>query len=205
MKQAATRELYNHWNDLRGDRAAPDREEIEPASIRGLLNDTFILERGPRQPFAFRLCGARIGELFLAEMRGANFLGLFSPEDADSVHSLLEAVTDDPGPIVAGVRAAPPGRDPMDLELLLLPLGPLGMPDARVLGSLTPATRSSWFGLLACEPARLTSLRILHPATVAPSGRYPFDPALWATLPLADGRNARKLPAGRANLTLYNG
>ncbi len=205
MKQAVTRDLYSYWNHLRGERAAPDRADIEPADIRALLNDTFMLEIGANRGFGIRLAGARIGDLFLSELRGKPFIALFACADGDSVRALLEAVIDDPTPLVAGVRAGPAGFAPIELEMLLLPLGPKGSSRERVLGSLAPASRATWTGLVACEPMRLTSLRILQPDAETPRGRYPLDPALWSSFPLGPSQNGRKLPLKQANLTLYNG
>ena len=42
MKHATTRMLFAYWDTLRGERAAPDRGEIEPGEIRHILADTFI-------------------------------------------------------------------------------------------------------------------------------------------------------------------
>ena len=205
MKQTATKALYTHWNDLRGDRAAPERVEVEPAAIRSILDDTFILELDRERRFAFRLAGSRLADLFLCDLRGLSFLSLFRNEDADSVRALLDAVIDDPAPIVAGLRAAAREREPIDLELLLLPLGSNGTTGERVLGSLTPATRASWVGLVASEPMRLQSLRILHPASPSPAGRYPLDPAFWATFPIIDPQRGDNPPQRKGNLTIYSG
>src|SRR3954454_9451040 len=43
MKHASIRELFAYWNLRRGARLAPDRSDIDPAVIRGVLADTFIL------------------------------------------------------------------------------------------------------------------------------------------------------------------
>lgn len=205
MKQQVTRDLHSHWEQLRGDRAAPDRAEIDPIVIRDLLNDTFMLSNDAKADFPIRLAGARIGELFLSELKGLPLPGLFCAEDRDSIRALLVSVIDDPTPVVAGVNAAPFGRPALDLELLLLPLAPLHGLQGRILGSLTPCFRVSWSGLLACEPLRLTSLRIVRPANARPVGRIALDPAMWASLPLRDVQIGEKSPSRRPHLTLYNG
>ena len=43
MQQEATVALFQYWNRLRDGRPAPLRSEIEPADIKRLLADTFIL------------------------------------------------------------------------------------------------------------------------------------------------------------------
>ncbi len=44
MRFEKSKQLYNYWLNLKGNRAAPQRSEIEPGDIRKLLGDTFILE-----------------------------------------------------------------------------------------------------------------------------------------------------------------
>ena len=44
MKLAATMELYAYWNRLRGARSAPERNDVDPGAIRGVLADTFVLD-----------------------------------------------------------------------------------------------------------------------------------------------------------------
>ena len=43
MKHASTRALFDYWNRKRGRRTAPDRSDIDPADIRHVLGDTFML------------------------------------------------------------------------------------------------------------------------------------------------------------------
>ena len=56
MKHAASRELYAYWQEKRGTRPAPERTEIEPGAIRGVLADAFILalDRGSSHPIRLR-------------------------------------------------------------------------------------------------------------------------------------------------------
>ena len=45
MQQRTNQILFAYWNDVRGERLAPRRFEIEPARIATILPETFILER----------------------------------------------------------------------------------------------------------------------------------------------------------------
>ena len=196
MKQATSLELYQYWDRLRRGRAAPERAQIDPAQIRGILADTFLLEVDPGRTFPIRLAGARTGALFLRELKGDRFTQLWSEQDRDSVNQLLACVIDEPAPAIAGVTAAPLGRAPLDLELLLLPLRHHGKTHSRILGSLAPANVPSWFGLIATETLTLKTLRILSD---------PNDPT-WRTLskPSADPMPLTSPKATRyGHLTVY--
>ena len=78
MKHAASRELYAYWQEKRGTRPAPERTEIEPGAIRGVLADAFILalDRGSGHPI--RLAGTRLCALFGREIKGESFLDLWA-------------------------------------------------------------------------------------------------------------------------------
>ena len=58
--------------------AAPERTEIEPGAIRGVLADAFILalDRGSGHPI--RLAGTRLCALFGREIKGKSFLDLWT-------------------------------------------------------------------------------------------------------------------------------
>ena len=71
MKLAASRELFAYWNALRGARSAPERDDVDPGAIRGVLADTFILEFDPAAGFPLRVVGTRTNALFLRELRGS--------------------------------------------------------------------------------------------------------------------------------------
>ena len=47
MKHPSNRELFEYWNERRGTRLAPERADIDPAAIRKVLGDTFVLEAVP--------------------------------------------------------------------------------------------------------------------------------------------------------------
>jgi hypothetical protein len=74
---------------------------------------------------------------------------------------MLHAVVDDVCPVVAGAAAAPPKREDLELELLLLPLRHQGKTHSRILGLISPAKIPSWLGLLPVERLSLRSLRTL--------------------------------------------
>ena len=161
MKLAATQHLYAYWNRLRGARSAPERDDIDPGAIRGILADTFILEFNAQGAFPMRIVGTRTNALFLRELRGAPFLGLWRDEDGQEMRSILASVADEAQPFLIGATGKPPGLAPVDIESLLLPLRHHGDTHARVLGCCAPDASPCWLGLIAVEPLALLTLRAL--------------------------------------------
>ncbi len=161
MKLAATQQLYAYWDALRGARGAPERNDIEPGALRGVLADTFILEFSHRDAFPVRVVGSRTNALFGRELRGAPFLGLWDANEASEVARVLDAAADGAQPFLIGARGGPEGLAELDLEVLILPLRHHGATHARVLGGCVPTAATGWFGLLPSRPLKISSLRAL--------------------------------------------
>lgn len=161
MKLAASQQLFAYWNHLRGARGAPERNDVEPGAIRGVLADTFILEFDPRVGFPMRISGSRTNALFLQELRGQSFLDLWRPEDRAEASDIIMSVANETQPFVVGASGGPSGLAAIDIEILLLPLRHRGATHARILGSCAPRQSPSWLGLLAIEALALASLRAL--------------------------------------------
>ena len=191
MKHAVTLELYSYWNDLRGDRLTPDRSDLDPLAIRKILADVFVLEVDPHGEIRFRIAGARTSALIVNDLKGSRFKDLWLPQSHAALDEMLFSVMSESRPAVAGVKAAPPGRPYLDLEMLLLPLRHLGQNHVRLMGSISPASVPGWLGLVACEPMALGPMRMLHPVHSANS----FAKASAASLD----------SARRAHLTIHDG
>jgi hypothetical protein len=146
MKHAASRELYSYWEDRRGTRSAPERAEIEPGAIRGVLSDAFILALDRNAGHPVRLAGTRVCALFGRELKGESFLNLWGAGSKQIVASLLSILADESTGTVAGVSAQNASGDPIDLELLLLPLGTRRPAFARTIGVLAPLKVPPWLG-----------------------------------------------------------
>jgi hypothetical protein len=183
LKLAASLELYAYWTQLRGARSAPERNEVDPTDIRGVLADTFILEVNKALGYPMRIAGSRTGDFFLRELRGAPFVDLWRAQDQPELLDILDSVTDGAAPILAGASAKPRGMSGIEFEALLLPLRHHGDTHARILGCCTPKANPQWLGLLPVAALGLVSLRVLNRADTIPS---------WLASP--DSSTAQKAP-----------
>ena len=161
VRLAASRELHSYWNLLRGGRSAPERSEIDPSAIRGVLADTFILEVDRFKRYPFRIAGTRTNSLFARELKGGAFLDLWQESEQAEIAAIVASVADEAIAVLAGVATRPEGLPRLDFELLLLPLRHHGDLQARILGAISPASLPSWVGLLPAAPMILSSLRVL--------------------------------------------
>lgn len=186
MKHAASRELYAYWDERRGTRAAPERSDIEPGAIRQALSDAFFLALDSGAGYPFRLAGTRVCALFGRELKDQSFIGLWAASSQRIVADLLAVIEQERVGTVAGVTAQSTQGDPIELELLLLPLM-AGRPIlARTIGILAPLNPPFWLGSRPVGNLTLGSHRHIGPAV---EGRL---------LP-------RFMAAGRRHLVVYQG
>ena len=197
MKLAVTMELYAYWNRLRGARSAPERNDVEPGALRGVLADTFVLDFDERRGFPFRIAGSRANAIFLKELRGRSFLELWRDADRQQIDSILHCVADEAQPFLIGAEARPAGLAAVDIEAILLPLRHHGMTHARVLGALAVHAAPPWIGLVGAGQIALTSLRALDPPSRPSSSA--------ATEGTTAGFSLRNPPRRYKHLFVYSG
>jgi hypothetical protein len=176
MKHASTRELYDYWNARRGTRAAPERNEIEPAAIRRVLADTFMLTFDANGGHPFRIAGTRVCAAFGRELKGAAFTDIWAVGSREAVRDVLATVTNESVGVVAGVSGWSSAGATLSLELLVLPLAHRAGADARILGVLAPTELPYWLGTDMLMHLALGTIRYLGPhtgpiAAVPPGGR----------------------------------
>jgi hypothetical protein len=147
MKHASSRELFAYWNAQRGRRPVPDRGDIEPGAIRGVLADTFILTADPGTGHPFRLAGTRICALFCRELKGEAFASLWAQDGRTEMLARVGIVADESIGLAASAKARNAEGAVLDLELLLLPLASRGNPRARIIGTLAPSEAPYWLGI----------------------------------------------------------
>ena len=206
MRHSATHALYSYWNELRGNRLAPLRLEIEPHRIGELLLDAFILNQIDSQTFCFRLAGTRLSARFGSDLRGRNFLDRWRPQDRSLLQHYLADVADRGGAALFTAEGQPRVSRPVTYEILLLPLIHTGHAVDRFLGSVVPLEHET-HGF-----QRLSSLALVAAESINP-GEDPLrarGPALGADSsspePLQPNiRNSRLVRQGRRQFRVYDG
>ena len=201
MKPAVTMELYAYWNRLRGRRSAPERNDVDPGAIRGVLAETFVLDFDDRGGFPFRIAGSRANALFLKELRGHSFLELWRNADRKEVSSILHYVADKTQPFLIGAEARPPGLGAVEIEAILLPLRHHGLTHSRILGAFAVSSAPQWIGLIGAGPITMRCLRALDSSL--PHWSTPPWPAQNGAAPT--GLPAHEAPTRYKHLFVYSG
>ena len=202
MRERTSQLLYGYWNEVRGERIAPRRFDIEPSRITSLLPETFILERLSREEYQFRLAGTKVCEQFGREFRGSNLLDLFDHADQEALGRVLEGVCREGAVGVATVEIAGRSGRTARLEMLLLPLVHTGIEISRILGSLATSDSAAWLGQEPIAEQSLKTFNLIWPdgrphAVIARSDRQaPF---------LKEPRHSRIIRSDRRSFRVYDG
>jgi hypothetical protein len=159
MKHPASREFFAYWDGKRGDARAPDRSDIEPAALRELLCDIFVLSCEQEAGYPFRVAGTRVCALLGRDVKDQSFIDLFAAASRSEIEEITGAVADEMLPAIAGLTATSPQGRTTHLELLLLPFNNRAHMPISLTGMLAPfETNNGALGELM-----LTSWRYIHP------------------------------------------
>lgn len=162
MIQDGTLALFQYWNRLRRDRPAPKRTDIEPADIKTLLGDTFILERDMRGEGIFRLAGTRLCAVYGRELKGFAFASLWREPDRRMISRLAASVFQTKTVATFDFEGFAREDRSTAFEFILLPLDG-GMENPRCLGALSTGQKPFWLGSDPIIDAKLGSVRVVDP------------------------------------------
>ncbi|TRD00096.1 PAS domain-containing protein [Mesorhizobium sp. WSM4303] len=162
MNQNGSITLFQYWNRLRDRRPAPKRSEVEPADIKALLADTFILERDTRGEAVFRLAGTRLCAGYGRELKGFSFPSLWREKDQRLVSRLIHGVFEQKSVVLITYEGFSRNGRSNRFELLALPLDG-GVENPRCLGVVSAVEKPFWLGADPITDALIDAIRVIDP------------------------------------------
>lgn len=174
MNQNGSITLFQYWNRLRDGRPAPKRSEVEPADIKSLLADTFILERDTRGQAVFRLAGTRLCAYYGRELKGFSFPSLWREKDQRLVSRLIHGVFDQKSVVLIAFEGFSRNGRTNKFELLALPLDG-GVENPRCLGVISAVEKPFWLGADPITDALIDSIRVIDPEKELLNNRPAID------------------------------
>jgi hypothetical protein len=138
MKHPSNRQFYAYWDKKRGGARAPDRSEIEPAAVRELLGDIFVLSYDAGTGYPFRVAGTRVCALLGRDLKDRSFAALFEPRARREIADIIAVVAEEMLAAVAGITAIAEDGSHAHLELLLLPFNARAHTPVSLTGLLAP-------------------------------------------------------------------
>jgi hypothetical protein len=151
------KELYDHWEGLRGSRIAPKRSEIDPRRIENVLERAFILECPDQGEVRFRIAGMALGDLMGMEVRGMPAHAIIRPEGRADFNAVIARLCATPE--IADVTLSGPAG--IQADMLLLPMMGQDLRVSRVLGCLVARSGP------VCPPVRFTVAQVMWTRIVA--------------------------------------
>lgn len=162
MKSEKTQKLFLYWDRLRNGRTAPRRSDIEPADIKSLLADTFILELDGLGKPVFRLAGTHVCAVYGRELKGVGFNELWPRKEGQLFSRLLKDTFSGKQVLIACFDGISRNERVVSFEMIILPLdGGAGSP--RALGAAIAMDRPFWLGADPILKGRVTSVRVIDP------------------------------------------
>ena len=138
MKHPSSRAFHAYWDEKRAGARAPDRSEIEPAAVRELLGDIFVLSYDNAAGYPFRVAGTRVCALLGSDLKDRSFSEMFAPDSRREIEDIIAVVAEEMLAAVAGITAITEDGRPAHLELLLLPFNARAHAPLSLTGLLAP-------------------------------------------------------------------
>lgn len=164
MRHKNSLELFDYWRAKRGNRAAPNRTDIEPADIRKLLPHVFICDLTDGNELKFRLAGTGLCALHGRELKGQDLPSLWLADGVRNAGRIGASVVTRATPAVLTLDCLSAGARIIQAEMVLLSLtGPSGKQD-RLIGLLSVFDPPYWVGHDPITGISTTGIRFLDQA-----------------------------------------
>lgn len=170
-----SRALFRHWETIRAERAAPERDDFDLTRIHAILPDLFVLERDHlRQTFRFRLAGTRVCRLYRREMTRTDALVGWDQFERDTLFRLFNTTVASRQPCVLRLRLHSNMNHVIGVEMLCLPVVARDRSHIQIIGGLFAFRDSENLGYDRISTMELTGARTIW--TEHAEGGLPLRP-----------------------------
>jgi hypothetical protein len=181
------RKLLGLWLDLKGERPAPARGDLDLRQFRRQAPWLFILEpAGEANAFTYRLAGTGICAFLKTEQTGTDFLAGWGSFEKGAIARALAAVTGKLQPAHFRIRYLTDRGQKIGADMLALPMMARDGRSVHVLGGLFPHGNPDIWTYGHLTPADLAGVRLFD-GKADPMGACP---------PAQAPRKFRVIPGG---------
>jgi len=113
------RTVFRHWNDARGDRAMPSRNDIDPYRLGRALPNVWLYERDEDGEFSCRLSGEQINRAHSQSIMKRPAREVLGPDYDYPIRQRMNFVLDTPAVLFASMAAPADGRSVTRISLPL--------------------------------------------------------------------------------------
>jgi len=156
-----------YWEGLRQPGQLPQRADLDPRGMSGVLDRIFLAERIGRGLVQLRIAGSGLAGFAAMDVRGLPLSCLFTPESRPLLGQTVESVFDNPAIAEIDLAADRLGGSALIARLVLMPLADQGG-RKLVLGAMSFAA-----GAKACK----LQIRARREETLSTTAAEPMTPA----------------------------
>jgi hypothetical protein len=129
------RNIYEAWKSLGAGRVGPARDAITPAQLRGAMPWTFRVDRAG-EDFRFSFAGEQVIQFMGTRLSGRTLSEMTGTPFFDGMQRFFSRCVEVKAPLQAGpLRAIYPGKEHLEMEVIVLPLSDDGVGVTALLGA----------------------------------------------------------------------
>ncbi len=134
-----TRALFRYWEKLRGENAAPRRDDLDLRQISAIVPNLLMLDRDNlRQTYKWRLSGSETSLLYRQPLTGADALAGWSGFERETLKQRFDAVVTSLQPCLIRYHLTTDTEEVIGAELLGLPMQARNGMRFHVFGGIFP-------------------------------------------------------------------
>lgn len=139
IRHPGTRKLFSFWEKIRGEKAAPGRDDLDLRQIGPIVPNLLILERDHlHQTYKWRLAGSEIGQLYRQKLTSTNVLAGWSGFERNTLKQLFDAVVTGLQPCLVSYHLTTDTGQAIAAELVGLPLLARNRSRFHIFGGIFP-------------------------------------------------------------------
>ena len=147
IQHPGTRALFSFWEKIRGEKAAPGRDDLDLRQISPIVPNLLILERDHlHQTYKWRLAGSEIGQLYRQKLTSASALAGWGSFERNSLIQLFNTVVARLQPCLVRFQLTTDAGHVIGAELLGLPMLASNGVQFHIFGGIFPLRDISQLG-----------------------------------------------------------
>jgi len=185
-----SRAIFRHWEAIRGESPAPDRDDLDLRQLGQFVSWLFIIERSPRTgTYSWRLAGSKVCELWRRELTGSEVLAGWDRFEVETVRRLFDGVSRNLQPCTLRLRLTTSLGQLVDTEMIALPLRARDGHSVHIFGGVMPFRDAGALGHERITSVELASARTIwtEPIPGDHAVRQPKQRPAYAPLRLVSG------------------
>ena len=160
IRHPGTRALFSFWEKIRGEKAAPNRDDLNFRQISPLVPNLLMLERDHlNQTFKWRLAGSEISQLYRQKLTNTDALAGWRGFERDSLKQLFTTVVTGLQPCLVRFHLTTDTGQVIGAELIGLPIHARNGLRFHILGGIFPLRDISNLGYSAITFMELAAAR----------------------------------------------